>query len=216
LSDKRYPLAERFVAPQGEGSRTGIVTAFARFVGCSVGKKVCTFCDTDFDEIYEHLDGGMYTALELAHWAYNVPNFCFTGGEPLDRDLRPLIEMLTTLRDDVQIETSGTKLPDWLRDPVWRKRIWLTVSPKPGYLHEMLGMADEIKVIHTGLSDDPTGWPTLADAIEWAHRGKAVYLQARNLKFDIDKDNTEEVTRIVMDHPVLRVSAQIHKFLRTR
>jgi len=49
VSAKRYPFAERFQAPQGEGHYTGTVFAFARLVGCSVGQKVCTHCDTEFN-----------------------------------------------------------------------------------------------------------------------------------------------------------------------
>lgn len=212
---KKYPIAEKFTAPQGEGLLTGVITAFVRLVGCSVGQKICTACDTDFDRTYESLGGGMFTATDLARWARDIQNVCLTGGEPLDRDLRELVEKFTLSRMKVQIETSGTKFPDWLKDPVYRNRIHLTVSPKPGFLPEMILAADEIKVIHGGLGDGP-GWPTIEDATRWANRGKKVFLQPRNERNSINRANMDEVINICVENPKLRVSAQLHKFLSTR
>ena len=37
---KKYPIAEIFTSPQGEGLYTGTLMTFIRFAGCSVGKKM--------------------------------------------------------------------------------------------------------------------------------------------------------------------------------
>lgn len=216
-TERRYPVAEKFIAPQGEGVRAGVMTAFIRFVGCSVGQKVCTHCDTDFDRTYEHLGGGMFTAKELVNFARGVPNVCLTGGEPLDRDLADLVEILSrgTATNDVQIETSGTRHPDWIDRSNIRARIHLTVCPKPGFSIEMIIRADEIKVIHKGLGDGE-GWPTAADAIKWARTGKPVYLQPRNFRHEVDPSTLQEVIQICTSNPLLRVSAQLHKLIGTR
>jgi organic radical activating enzyme len=216
LSDKRYPLAEKFIAPQGEGLLTGVMTAFIRLVGCSVGKGVCTHCDTDFDKCYENMGGGMYTATALYAWSQGIPNVCFTGGEPLDRDLTELVNKLGKGRLKVQIETSGTVMPHWLEDPHYRNMIHLTVSPKPGYLYEMIQEADEIKVIHGGLGDSSVGWASIEDAVGWAQQGKIVYLQPQNYVHTINVDRLADVVHICERNPLLRVSAQLHKFLNTR
>lgn len=231
----RYALAERFKAPQGEGLYTGTPMAFMRTVGCSVGKQVCTHCDTEFDRMREALGGGVYAPEELATWAKPYRHVCVTGGEPLDRDLRPLLRALgeTTV---VHVETSGTKHPEWL-DPKAQPRspgehavgmqlddrlswrwwtLWVTVSPKPGYLPHMVEhVADEVKVILGGLGDGP-GWPTLEDAVRWADMGKMVYVQPRNDVLAIDPIGMKWALDAVDRYPQLRLSTQLHKYTRTR
>ena len=207
----KYPVAERFFAPQGEGLFTGTPFAFIRLVGCSVGQKVCTACDTDFSKMHTHLGGGLYTPEELAEWAGDYHHSCLTGGEPLDRDLVPLIEVLGNTY--VHIETSGTVSPPWLSELL--DRPWVSVSPKPGYQNSMIDRADEIKVILGGLGDGP-GWPTVDDALRWASEEKIVYIQPRNGVLDIDRQAMDEAIRVVTENPSLRLSIQAHKYLRVR
>ncbi len=240
MTPDRYPVAERFIAPQGEGLFSGTTMAFIRLVGCSVGQKICTACDTDFDTMRPDLGGGLFTPDNLANWVAhsNVQHVCLTGGEPLDRDLRPLLLRLTNSGTMCHVETSGTKHPEWL-DPVpqpkrgnaqhavgiayenrlaWRwMPLWVTVSPKPGYRTEMITeVADEVKVILGGLGDGP-GWPTLEDALLWRNEGQElIYVQPRNNRLDINGSNMKEAIQVVTDHPSLRLSTQLHKWLRTR
>lgn len=236
-----YPLAERFVAPQGEGLYTGCVMAFLRTVGCSVGQCICTACDTSFDKSYPELGGGNYSADDLVEWArqQSVRHACVSGGEPLDRDLRQLLLKLTQADILPHIETSGTRRPAWL-DPVrqpfhargehavgfdtgqaegrlsfrWLK-LWLTVSPKPNYLPEMIAAADELKIILGGLGDGP-GWPTVDDALRWADDGALVYVQPRNERLTIDGRAMAEAVAVVTRYPQLRLSSQLHKYISTR
>lgn len=238
----RYPVAERFKAPQGEGLFTGVPMAFVRLVGCSVGQGVCTACDTDFDKVLPAMGGGLYEADELSEWAAPYQHVCLTGGEPLDRDIRLLVDRLTAQHAWVHVETSGTVKPSWLvrslepeetyplglvmtdvsedyagepTDEPWPFPIWLTVSPKPGWLPEMIELADEVKVILGGLGDGP-GWPTLEDAVRWADAGKLVYVQPRNHRAMINGANLESALAAVDAHPQLRLSMQAHKFVGTR
>ena len=225
-----YPIAERFKAPQGEGLYTGTEMAFIRTVGCSVGQKVCTACDTDFDRMREDLGGGLYTPEQLVEWAAPCKHVCITGGEPLDRDLRPLLLACDRAKMITHIETSGTVHPTWLgasygggKHPVqladgsWEMmHLWVCVSPKPGYLDMMVDhVADEIKVILGGLGDH-LDWPTVEVALRWADKGKLVYVQPRNERLDIDRRNLDEALEVVARYPQLRLSVQLHKFLRTR
>jgi organic radical activating enzyme len=235
----KYPVAERFVAPQGEGLYTGTPMAFIRLVGCSVGQQVCTVCDTEFDRMREDLGGGLYEPKALAQWVVDqrVERACLTGGEPLDRDLRPLLEALQDAGRYTHVETSGTVRPAWLgrraSDSGHRLRmigfdlggerlshrgmpVWVTVSPKPGYLDEMISeVANEVKVIDGGLGDGP-GWPTLAQAVAWSKQGLLVYVQPRNERTTVDAAALQRVVDACAQHPTLRVSVQLHKVLRTR
>ncbi|MEN6605870.1 MAG: 7-carboxy-7-deazaguanine synthase QueE [Bryobacteraceae bacterium] len=115
----KYPVVEKFFAPQGEGLYTGTPMAFIRLVGCSVGHSVCHACDTDFDRLMPTMGGGLFTAVELAAWALHAgyKHACLTGGEPLDRDLRPLLLELGSAGVLAHIETSGTVVPWWLNAP---------------------------------------------------------------------------------------------------
>lgn len=246
MTPRAYPFAETFHAPQGEGQFCGTQMTFLRLVGCSVGKGTCTHCDTDFDAVLPAMGGGMLTCEEVLALVGTDQHVCLTGGEPLDRDLRPLLTALTLDgRKDVHLETSGTRWPDWLDKPRptggtkvrvasprrnhcvghehegrlgWydTDRLWVTISPKPGYSEEMvLRVADEAKVILGGLGDGP-GWPTLDDAVRWADMGKLVYVQPRNGTNDVDRARLDAALKIVSLHPQLRISPQVHKFLRVR
>lgn len=211
----KYPIAERFKSLQGEGRYTGVPMAFIRFVGCSVGQKVCTACDTDFDKSYPALGGGSYSPEELIEWAkpYRIINV--TGGEPLDRDFGDLVVAAHGAGMRVHVETSGTRPPRWTNMPLRDVAPdWICVSPKPGYLPEMIALADEIKVILHGLGDGP-GWPTLQDALDWAER-QLVYLQPRNFKNQPDETATFEVIELVKRFPTLRASFQLHKIINER
>jgi len=209
---KRIPLAERFKSPQGEGVFTGVMMGFIRTVGCSVGQTVCTHCDTQFDRTYPERGGGLYTPHEIAEWVEPLKYACITGGEPFDRNLEDLVHELGRHQISCHFESSGTKpIPDWF---VWSNS-WLCISPKPGFLEDVVLHADEVKIIYQGLGDGP-GWPTLADAKRWAALHKIVYLQPRNFEHQVNTEALQEVIDVVAQNPELRISAQLHKFLQVR
>lgn len=248
----KYRVAEKFKSLQGEGVYAGTPMAFIRFVGCSVGKKICQHCDTDFDNTLEWRGGGEFEISELIEWSQPYTHICLTGGEPLDQDLVPFLERALVGGRMVHIETSGTKLPHpaVLSEGVDTEGLWVCVSPKPGFLEKMIYMADEVKVIVPGLGEinetvkrnlrdgirlvaaggkpdqqkleaieeaiDLLRWPTLEDALHWAQMGKTVFLQPRNGKFDVDKNNLLYVTDLLRDHPSLRLSVQMHKILKVQ
>lgn len=207
----QYSIAERFRSVQGEGVYVGVPMAFIRFTGCSVGKKVCSACDTDFDSQLSWRGGGSYTADELCDWAYPFSTLCLTGGEPLNQSLEEIFSAAAARSLRVHIESSGTvKLADDM------DRIhWLCISPKPGFLPEMIELADEIKIIVPSLGVGE-GWPTLEDALAWAESGKPVFLQPRNAKHDVDKVNLKYVLDLLQEHPQFRLSVQLHKLIHVQ
>lgn len=209
-----YTLAERFKSLQGEGLYAGTPMAFARTVGCSVGKKVCHGCDTDFEAPLLWKRGGTYTAREILDWALPYEHLCLTGGEPFDQDLWPILhEASTSHLRMIHIETSGTR--PIANELLWavrnaRRHVWLTVSPKPGFLEDSIKAADEVKVIVPGLGSGP-GWPSLTDALRWAKDGKLVFLQPRNEKATLNVPNLQLVLGLIAENPTLRLSNQAHK-----
>ncbi len=210
-----YSVAEKFKSIQGEGVFAGTPMAFIRFVGCSVGKKTCVACDTDFEESIPWRGGGEFTAEELLRWSEPYDHICLTGGEPLDQNLEPLVKHRV---QRFHLETSGTKLLDFDRT-----HYWVCVSPKPGFKEDVVRGADEIKVIMPGLGvlqhgrmKIDSGWPTLQDALRWADAGKIVFLQPRNGKFDVDMGNLHLCQDIIAEYPQLRLSTQLHKILKVQ
>jgi hypothetical protein len=102
-------------------------------------------------------------------------------------------------------------------------------------------LADEVKVIVPGLGTDESlktlqatarkngrswhvlahdsqrfDWPKLEDALRWADAGKLVFIQPRNGRFEIDRQNLRIVQDILIDHPNLRLSIQLHKSLHVQ
>jgi len=212
-----YPVAEKFKSLQGEGIATGQPMAFIRLVGCSVGKEVCTHCDTNFSKTYPELGGGMFSETALAEWVSGMTP-CLTGGEPFDRDLEPLCAALVLHfegKQQIHVESSGTKeIPEWAKKMIREGEMHLTISPKPGWLINTLFLASEIKVIHQGLGDGE-GWPTLRDALRWA-KSTPTYLQPRNFFSTVDPASLQQAMDIVLANPSLRLSVQLHKFLEVR
>jgi organic radical activating enzyme len=161
-----YLVAERFTSLEGEGLYTGVMMRFIRLAGCSVGKKVCQACDTDFDSALPWRGGGRFSDVELADWVDGYQHVELTGGEPLDHDVIPLCQAIWDKNEKtlMHVQTSGTKnLPGVPRD-----RVWICVSPKPGFREDIVMAADEVKVIVPGLG-------VITDALreryrkDWSH-----------------------------------------------
>jgi len=239
---KKYGIAERFTSLQGEGLYTGTMMHFVRFSGCSVGKsdkppqhlaisehdplniyrETCTtydgrkfLCDTDFrtkealsvDEIIAGIPDG-------------VDRVCLTGGEPLDRDLTPLLNDLAMHPSRnlyVHIETSGTKsilkaFPEYSEmdqrhhDGGW---LWITVSPKFGCLPSMIECADEIKI----LVDKDFDIKKLPTSLM---KHPLVWLQPVNEEFDVHDPNVQKCLGLIREYPSFRLSMQMHKIWRVR
>ena len=216
--DNEYAVVEIFDSLQGEGFYTGTPMRFIRLHGCSVGKKICHACDTDFDKLNEWNGGGFKTPQEILA-RYVGRHICITGGEPFDHNLRPLCDAAWDRGIFVHVETSGTREPTLQpateQAGLDRQRVWLAVSPKPGFQESIVALANEIKVIVGGLGNGP-GWPTLHDALRWADEDKLVYLQPRNGKHDVDASALRLAAELCIAHPKLRLSVQTHKTVRVQ
>lgn len=187
---------------QGEGHLSGLPMVFVRLAGCSVG---CLECDTDYRA---------HSALEPVE----IAERCFellapladrwvwvTGGEPFDRDLKPLIDALHHRNLQVAVATSGHKrgLP-----PV----DWLSVSPhNPQQFVQSYG--NEIKLV-VGLNGlDPWRflemWPDSRTNF-WFR-----FVQPLWNGKDVCKESVRMCLQFVKEHPNWGLSWQTHKLWQT-
>jgi 7-carboxy-7-deazaguanine synthase len=224
----KYPISEIFLSVQGEGQYVGTVMTFIRLAGCSVGKinseynlakglpkytAICTAvdgrtfsCDTNYQATM------IKTADEIEQEvSLTVKHVCITGGEPFDRDLTELVDMLLARGHSIHIETSGTKPILYSNEYFgWKKNyIWITVSPKRNALTEVLSRANEIKL----LVDDHF---TMECLLPYVQYDALLYLQPINGEHDINQENLNRCIEIAKKFPSCRVSLQLHKVARIR
>lgn len=122
------PVAEIFGPTiQGEGPHVGMQTLFVRVAGCDFK---CAWCDSKFAW---KIDGSIkrYGTKELADILVQecnnskCSNIVLTGGNPCLYDFKEVIDILHNNNITVDIETQGSKMPDWLLDVDL-----LVISPK--------------------------------------------------------------------------------------
>lgn len=101
-------VVEKFISINGEGLKSGELTAFIRFNGCNCN---CSYCDTTYangDECKEE------NVSQIVYWVntQNVKNVTLTGGEPLEQDHKELVQLIKLLIKSgvnyIEIETNGT------------------------------------------------------------------------------------------------------------
>jgi 7-carboxy-7-deazaguanine synthase len=156
-------------------------------------------CDTNFQT-----KKAMSVEELLSEIPEGVERVCLTGGEPLDRDLKPLINELNAFDFKVHLETSGTKhLPE--KTPV----DWLAVAPKKNAIPEMIEDADELKF----LVDEHFNIGTLPAAV-MGHG--LVWLQPVNYEWEINFENVKRCLKLIEQNPTWRLSTQMHKIWKVR
>lgn len=103
-----YPLAERFVSINGEGTKAGMLAVFLRFPGCNLR---CSYCDTAW---VNEVDCPVqeFSLAELLSYVQEtgVQNVTITGGEPLlQLGMEQLLVSLSELPGlQVEVETNGS------------------------------------------------------------------------------------------------------------
>lgn len=113
----KIPVAEIFGPTiQGEGSNVGIKTLFVRVVGCDFN---CAWCDSKF-AWYRNKNTKIYDDDELSIElidrckATNTAHVILTGGNPCLYNFKNVIDKLHEQNIDVDVETQGSKIPNWL------------------------------------------------------------------------------------------------------
>ena len=189
-------INELFKSIQGEGPYTGHPAIFIRLAGCNLD---CIFCDTDFEyrrqasveaivEEVKQLSGG------------KVKLVVITGGEPFLQDLRDLIYFLA--KDFiVQIETNGTRTPDYFAS-YWGM-VDIVVSPKTVPVDDIMRQrAAGVKfVVKEGMKPCTSLYTC------------PIYVQPMDEKDLVkNKANRDWAVKLCLEHGY-RLSLQIHKIL---
>lgn len=192
MSSATYQLNEHFWTIQGEGVQAGRTAVFLRLQGCPVG---CHWCDS---KLTWYAGGEKRSVDEIIEIVADYPPadlLVITGGEPLLRDLDPLIASLHANFPEraITIETSGAyAFKGQLRPD------WLTVSPKYAaqwrVAENILLAADELKYVV-----DETFTPSIALAhlaqILRAHSGTGYQLPIVVLMPEGSPPKRENITR---------------------
>lgn len=230
---EQFPIAECFLAPQGEGFNTGKLMIFLRLAGCTVGKTFseqerthfnilndyqtkCTLadarefaCDTNY-KMSQKLNLDEIIEL-LKREGSNCKVVCLTGGEPLmHKNLFTLVRHLVINAYLVVLETSGT-IP--LTKDIKTTLILMNhvaISPKKGFLFDYINYADEIKI----LIDENFEWNLFPFIDDFCL--DEVFLQPVNGEHTVNMDNIQRCLDIQLQHPEVRISTQAHKLWGTK
>jgi len=116
-----YGVCEMFRSIQGEGPNMGKPCTFIRFSGCNLR---CPWCDSKYAW---PVDKMMLTVAQIlkSPSVKKHKHIVLTGGEPMMRNLEPLLVELARHNHSVEIETNGT----YWSSPV-SKFANIVVSPK--------------------------------------------------------------------------------------
>lgn len=163
---------------QGEGPSAGRRASFVRLGGCNLA---CSWCDTPYTWDWSRFErAAELRTLPVEEVARDVraiaaPLVVITGGEPLlQRDgITNLVELLTAVGHQVEIETNGTIAPHRMQEGVR-----FNVSPK---------------LANSGLPEERRLRPSVLEAFEAT--GKAIFKFVVRAPQELD-----EVEAIVRRH----------------
>ncbi len=101
-----YPVVEKFISINGEGSKAGELAAFIRMKGCNLA---CSYCDTSWAN-QSDCPCDWLSAADLIAWlqSQGAVNVTLTGGEPL---LTPHISELIQAIGNAPLNPEETSSP---------------------------------------------------------------------------------------------------------
>jgi len=213
-SDTILDVIEIFDSIQGEGPFSGCPATFIRLAGCTVQ---CSFCDTDYTTGSETLS--IKEIVGQVHHRLVV----ITGGEPFRQNIGRLARDLAVQNHYVQIETNGAQ---FLEGFPYDETI-IVCCPK-GYIDQrLLPKIDFWKFLigDIGRRIPSSGKLTLdkiTDTIRKGNNPVAPYELDRVFIQPIDPGEQEGWDRNMAQAVAfcketgLRLSLQIHKFLKIR
>ncbi len=196
------PVNEIFYSLQGEGGQMGLPMVFIRLAYCNLD---CPYCDTDFHTYTERSLEEI--AQEIA--IYPTHNILWTGGEPTLHLTADIVAYFHQLGYRQSIETNGTR-------PVPKGMDYVTCSAKPeafDLLWENFPQGvDEWRFPFGVNSPQPPDVRSLPPARFYALSpiyapGEAISAPPQAL---------EECIMYIKQHPIWRLSIQMHKLIGIR
>lgn len=169
-------------------------------------------CDTDY-RVKERL-----TIEQIVALIPNTEHVVLTGGEPLmHKDIYELISALSG-GYRVHVETSGTIMIPYFRIDT---DIWITCSPKMGFIHSNSVGINEYKFLVRSAADEES----VLNFIKLHQIDTSIFIQPIDetpgeelnmLEAKITRDNRNFAVECVKRHPRWRLSVQLHKYLGVR
>jgi 7-carboxy-7-deazaguanine synthase len=178
---------------------------------CRTADGQAFLCDTDYHRSADMTIEEILSELREKH-------VCVTGGEPLlhGSALRELFDALAERNIMTHIETSGTRpLGEFFfKMPVVdHPRVWITCSPKKGFLPTNHGWIDEWKfLVGPGFSEEKL----IQSLNKLPDPSQPVYLQPVNPVTRISQTNVCLCRMLQEIHPEWRLSIQVHKVFGLR
>tara|TARA_Y100000310_G_C20507492_1_gene727155 strand:- start:136 stop:867 length:732 start_codon:yes stop_codon:yes gene_type:complete len=222
---------EIFSTIQGEGPFAGQPAIFIRLTGCNLQ---CTFCDTTWDDHYDHYHHVDVVVIEVEALLEKQPWIdlvVITGGEPTRQTLAPLLNKLVERDLYVQLETAGSFWEDVYAHPL----VSIVVSPKVAKVHpKMIENAHSWKYIVkagcglNGLATQPKaggGWPYVPSIKAFQARRHVassrpahthIYVQPMDEGDPLKNQANAEYCGKLAIQCGYRVSVQMHKVLGIR
>jgi 7-carboxy-7-deazaguanine synthase len=190
-----------------EPSLANILGAEKRDLLGSGRHSICTTCDGQelvCDTDYHASEEVSVDQALSGVWQKHV---CITGGEPFlhwgSGILPLLLGEIAERGAKSHIETSGT-----LDIRHARTDLWVTCSPKVGFLESNRRWIDEWKFLVGSGFNEQTIVETIGDS------EASVFLQPINARADIYQPNVELCVDVLRRHPTWRLSAQLHKLVQ--
>lgn len=189
---------EEFYTIQGEGFNTGEAAWFIRVGGCDVGCRWCDVKESWNPDLHPLTDTDLIVKNAAAQPSKAV---VVTGGEPTLYNLDYLCQELKKHNIKTYLETSGAY-------PLTGSWNWICLSPKKNTppLPEILGLADELKVIIFNDSD-----------LAWAEKYTALINNKCRLYLQPEWSRSRFMTPVIIDYvmqnPHWKISLQTHKFM---
>ena len=220
---KTHPIHQHADLPLIESKKHSFCTTFA-------GQAF--LCDTDYHKVDSKSENELVALLE------GERHVCVTGGEPFLHNLTPLVLAMQEAGVVVHIETSGTLPlvfpPDTdVRVPkdqpfetdltpetlgcagiIKRHMLWITCSPKAGYLPEVLADVNEIKIL-VGPRFIQSWLEKFLEQVPVQLMDR-VYLSPINGVEKASNDSLDICLHLLRVLPSLKLSAQLHKYIGQR
>lgn len=196
------PVNEIFYSLQGEGAQMGLPVVFIRLSRCNLR---CSYCDTDFSAS---------TPMSLREIAevvasYPVHNILWTGGEPTLHLTSEIVEFFHQQGYRQSIETNGTR-------PVPKGIDYITCSAKP----------EAFSLLWSNFPQGVDEWrfpfgpsAPLPPAVESLPPARAYFLSPiyePSEAISTPLRALEECIEYIKQHPIWRLSIQLHKIIGIR